>query len=87
MHYLPCIIVVSFSANCIALRPRALEYILYLMKLSYIVFKFSPFNFKLFFSVTEQHESMSINIVVIEMKVAKMKFSLYFVGNVCTQTF
>lgn len=35
----------------------------------------------------EQYESMSINIVMIEIKVAKMKFSLYFVNNVCTQTF
>lgn len=35
----------------------------------------------------EQHESMSINIVMIEIEVAKMKFSLYFVGNVWTQTF
>lgn len=35
----------------------------------------------------EQHESMSINIVVIEVQVAKMNFLLCFVGNVCTQTF
>lgn len=35
----------------------------------------------------EQHESVSINIGMTEIKVAKMKFSLYFVSNVCTQTF